>query len=62
MESKVPQLSMFFVTSDENTPSNIIQVDEYISLNISVTLPEVGYSPSFNSSVTCVLYAMHFRE
>ena len=41
MESKIPKLSMSFTTSDENTPSNIIQLDEYISVNVSITLPEV---------------------
>lgn len=41
MESKIPKLSMSFTTSDENTLSNIIQLEEYISLNVSITLPEV---------------------
>ena len=38
------QLSMVYTTSDENTPNNIIQLQEYISVNISVTLPEVSQS------------------
>ena len=41
MESVVPQLSMEFMTSDVNTPSNIIQLEEIVSMNISITLPEV---------------------
>lgn len=38
------QLSMVYTTSDENTPGNIIQLQEYISVNVSVTLPEVSQS------------------
>lgn len=40
-ESVVPQLSMNFTTSDVNTPGNIIQLEELISVNVSITLPEV---------------------
>ena len=32
---------MNFTTSDINTPDNIIQLEELISMNVSVTLPEV---------------------
>ena len=41
---KTSQLSMVYTTSDENTPGNMIQLQEYISVNVSVTIPEV--SPS----------------
>lgn len=41
METKIPQLSMAYTTSDENTPDSIIQMQERISLNVSIILPEV---------------------
>lgn len=41
MESVTPQLSMNFTTSDINTPGSIIQLEELISMNVSITLPEV---------------------
>ena len=40
--SKTPQLSIELSTSDEHTPGSIIQLQEVISLNVSVTLPEVS--------------------
>ena len=39
--AKSPQLSIDFTTSDENTPESMIQLNEVVSMNISVTLPEV---------------------
>lgn len=38
---KTSQLSMDYTTSDENTPSGIVQIQEQISVNVSVILPEV---------------------
>ena len=35
---------MDYTTSDVNTPGAIIQLLELISMNISVTVPEVGLS------------------
>ena len=43
VESNTPQLSMVFSTSDSNTPGNIIQLEELVSVNVSVTLPEVRW-------------------
>ena len=40
--SKTPQLSTELSTSDEYTPESIIQLQEVIGLNVSVTLPEVS--------------------
>ena len=42
VESKSLQLSMTYTTSDENTPDNIIQMEEQISMTVTVTLPEVA--------------------
>ncbi len=39
--SKTPQLSIELSTSDEYTPGSIVQLQEVIGLNVSVTLPEV---------------------
>jgi hypothetical protein len=41
MESVIPQLSMNFTTSDINTPGSTIQLEELITMNVSITLPEV---------------------
>lgn len=38
---RTTQLLMVYTTSDENTPSDMVQVQEQISANISITLPEV---------------------
>ena len=38
---KTTQLSMVYTTSDENTPGDVVQVQEQISVNVSITLPEV---------------------
>ena len=46
---KTSQLSMDYTTSDENTPSGIVQIQEQISVNVSVILPEVPYSKNINS-------------
>ena len=40
--SKTPQLSIELSTSDEYTPGSVIQLQEVIGLNVSVTLPEVS--------------------
>ena len=42
MDSKTPQLSITYATSDENTPDNTVQLEELISLNVSVQFPEVS--------------------
>ena len=39
---KTFQLSMAYSTSDKNTPGNMVQLQEYISVNVSVTIPEVS--------------------
>lgn len=39
---KTSQLSVDFITSDGNTPGNIVQLQEQISVNVTVTLPEVS--------------------
>ena len=38
---KSSELSMEYTTSDENTPGDIVQIQEQISINVSVILPEV---------------------
>ena len=40
--SKTPQLSIELSTSDEYTPGSIVQLQEIIGLNVSITLPEVS--------------------
>ena len=40
--SKTPQLLIELSTSDEYTPGSVIQLQEVIGLNVSVTLPEVS--------------------
>ena len=42
MESKTPQISMAYSTSDDQTPANIIQLEELIHLSISIAFPEVS--------------------
>lgn len=37
------QLSMVYITSNEHTPGNVVQLQEYISVNVSITLPEVSF-------------------
>ena len=39
---KTFQLSMVYSTSDENTPGNMVQLQEYINVNVSVTIPEAS--------------------
>ena len=46
---KTTQLSKVYTTSDENTPGNIVQTQEQIGLNVSVTLPEVRIDVSNHS-------------
>ena len=42
VRSKTPQLSIGLSTSDEYTPGSIVQLQEIIELNVSITLPEVS--------------------
>ena len=46
MDTKIPQLLMLYITSNEYTPGNLLKLEEQVNFNISVTLPEV--SSSFN--------------
>ena len=39
---KTFQLSMVYSTSDENTPGNMVQLQEYINVNVSVAIPEAS--------------------
>ena len=47
------QLSMAYSTSDDNTPGNMVQLQEYISVNVTVTIPEVS---QFSISIILILY------
>ena len=42
MESRIPQLSVAYSTSDENTPGNTIQLEELVHVNATIILPEVS--------------------
>ena len=42
IQIKTSEVSIVYSTSDENTPCNIVQIQEYITMNVSVTLPEVS--------------------
>ena len=42
---------MEFTTSDEHTPGNMIQLYELISVNISITLPEVSYNSASSHNI-----------
>ena len=42
---------MNFTTSDINTPDNTIQLEEIISMNVSITLPEVRLLNLFNNCI-----------
>ena len=55
--SKTPQLSIELSTSDEYTPGSVIQLQEIIGLNVSVTLPEVSATMSVLmwSNVCCCM-------
>lgn len=46
MDTKIPQLSMVYTTSNEYTPGNLLKLEEQVNFNISITIPEV--SSSFN--------------
>ena len=48
--SKTPQLSIELSTSDVYTPGSIVQLQEIIGLNVSITLPEVSTLQVVNTS------------
>ena len=61
--SKTPQLSIELSTSDEYTPGSIVQLQEIIGLNVSITLPEVSTlqvvnTPGHRLEVNYSLYAI----
>lgn len=52
---KTTQLLMIYTTSDENTPGDMVQVQEQISINVSITLPEVRITNVFtNLPIHCL--------
>ena len=52
---KIFQLSMIYSTSDENTPGNVVQLQEYLNVNVSVTIPEASQP----DSIWITLYYSH---
>ena len=50
---KAFQLSMAYTTSDENTQGNMVQLQEYVSVNVTVTVPEVYIATQANLA-TCI--------
>jgi hypothetical protein len=55
------QLSMEYSTFDENTPGNMVQLQEYISVNVSVTIPEASQL-LISINKTILLYFIDIRE
>ena len=65
--SKTPQLSIELSTSDEYTPGSIVQLQEIIGLNVSITLPEVSTlqvvnMPGHRQEVNYSPYAMSWIQ
>ena len=54
------QLSMAYSTSDENTPGNVVQLQEYLSVNVSVTIPEVIKPICNMDTILDLLYSVHY--
>ena len=54
---------MVYTTFDENTPDNIIQLEEQISLHVSIALPEVSVFPQAQDWILeHVRYACTFHK